>query len=355
MICVDLFCCRDSVRDNLLLRLQKYSPREDKNPKEDFFTESLAFAYNNVPHLADRILDMILPEHLRDEIGASRTQSRYEIGRIDLEMTLKNGCRVFFEHKLWSKIHEGGGEEEDRTQLDNYLTIADEVDAYVILVCPDYLAYEDRIREHPRFIGDFRWWQIFEALKRFLGHRSKDMNLERTDTFIVESILRFMEVENLQPFRSYTTEDDRTLREYDDFRLNTRKFMDHIVKELTQAFDIKILGRRGEGRSGFHRRFRAKDLEGKISLWFSTERQDNWFICPTITVFVSREHEKDLENQEFYDEWDSNKQKTSYSKDQNIADDYFELPSEEQLKITISFFKKWFDFMVDKGLVEAKT
>lgn len=90
--------------DDLLLRLRRFTPSEDRDPLEDFLTEALGWLLAHHNRLVGALLDrMGLPEvDVRETTWTTQVRTRTGI----LDMVCSTPERIIvFEHKTYSLLH----------------------------------------------------------------------------------------------------------------------------------------------------------------------------------------------------------------------------------------------------------
>lgn len=334
------------MEDDLLIKLHKYRPREKKNPKENFFTEAIAFVYRNVPGLSDEVLSVLLRENVDGRVVDVETQQTHNGSHIDLEITLSNGKRLLCEHKIEADIHYVNDEEmEDKTQLDRYLEIAEKNDWSVLLISLYDLDIDKRVKDNPRFLGDFRWSEIHNIASEYLRRKTDSEDISDQESFVLQTILRFMEEENMQPGEKFEKEDMGSLKGYEGFRSKLRKFLDAIKVKLEKEYDIEYDGKRHEGTLYYYELFESNGIICWISIWYSSKH----LIYPCISILGDlRGKEDDLKKHGFYYE------DQSYYFDCDLADDFFEWEFDDQVEYFCNSFRKGLDVLVDLRFIEKR-
>lgn len=334
------------MEDDLLIKLHKYRPREKKNPKENFFTEAIAFAYRNVSGLSDEILSVLLPDNLEGRVVDVQTQQTHNGSQIDLEITFANENKLLCEHKIEADIHYVNDEEMvDKTQLDRYLEIAEKNDWNVLLISPYDLGIDKRVKDNPRFLGDFRWSEIYSITAEYLRRKTDSEDISDLESFVLQTVLRFMEEENMQPGEKFENEDIGRLKGYEEFRNKLRKFLDEVLKEMKDEYDIEYDGRKHEGTQYYYGLFQAEDTK----CWISISYNSDWFLDPILSVYDDlRGKEEELEKHGFY--YDDK----SYNLDMDLPDGFLDWNFEKQVETFCNFFRKGLDTLVKLDFIRKR-
>ncbi len=333
-------------QDNLFINIQKYSPGEGPNPKENFLTEAFAHLLRRVPGvLASVFAPLLLEFDLEDAV--IRTQKRYSLGQIDLEMELKDSRRILIENKLEADIHWALDESgENVPQLDNYLTIADTSNGLVLLVSRDDIPLEDKVLHHPRFLGQLPWFEIWKNLSRFLETHLRSVDETHVQRYLLTQFLEFMESENMDPLKAITEKDRLMLEEYWEFRRNLRKFLDRIKSSISERFDIEFDSGRHEGTEFYYTVFRIDDIECKLFLYYDSEN----LVTPMFYVGVGIEDQMGMD----LSEYDYTREGEYFWIEHEPSEDFYEKDAETQIQEVTGFFVNSLGALQKLGLIEDR-
>lgn len=89
---------------DLLLRLRRFTPREGRDPLEDYLTESFYFLLAHYPPLAQALADRLSLPALASPRAVWETQKRTHQGIMDMVCLLPERA-IIFEHKTHSTLH----------------------------------------------------------------------------------------------------------------------------------------------------------------------------------------------------------------------------------------------------------
>lgn len=177
-------------KDSLFKRLQSYTPRLDRNPKEDFFTEAFVYAIQCDPNLLRKYVEFLssdieFPWIIEDDDSITiETQIQYDRNRPDVTIQVFDESYnqkfvIICEHKLDAN--------EGDSQLSRYSDVLDNdsCDETKLLV---YITkyYESEIEEYEFNIpfNYLRWSDIYNWI---------DSLSELSEDFLVNQIKKYME------------------------------------------------------------------------------------------------------------------------------------------------------------------
>lgn len=316
--------------ENFLINIQKYRPREDNNPQENFFTEIFSFILSKDKELVSQLLKLI---GLSDEINTYKvkTQIVYSYGIIDIELIINNSISIFIENKLGSSVNKFkekvNGENIVNNQLERYLKIQRENkknEGYVVLLAQYYEAINEKISKQLK--AHIFWKDIYLLFK---NHKSDDQVIK----FLIDQFIGLMEEENMDPYNKITKE---MIEGYNDFLDNIYKLFDEVINEIGKTNQIK---RKQSivSRNYIDCYFLFKDIT------FSIDFNRGDFKLYVERKKLTSEQEDILEKQGF------ELNKSYFWKKFEIKQDFFDCSSEEQLKRLNQFYQDNFNLI--KGII----
>lgn len=175
--------------DSLFTSLRKYRPRENTDPIENFITEAFAWLLRKDEELSRYFINDIAQRLANTannfsvpsgEISWS-TQLNYGGVFPDMEATWL-GMTLVFEHKVWSKLHDG--------QLKNYRDYheSSDNDYRMILITGHYSQYD----QNPDLA--LCWHDIYVLLNHYLA-----ASQQRETTWVINDFLQLLKSEGLGP------------------------------------------------------------------------------------------------------------------------------------------------------------
>ena len=303
--------------ENLLVNIQKYRPRENQNPKENFFTEILAFILNRDKNLLSDFVKLL---GFSEEIKTynTTTQTTHKGKAIDIEIIINGSISIFIENKIGSTVNEYG-ENTDKgiivnNQLKNYIEIQKNNKKYsghVVLLTQFSEKIEEDIKKSLK--KHIYWRDVYSLFKRY---NSKD----GINKFLINQFVGLMEEENMEPYNKITKE---MVKHFDDFLNNVEKLFEQILEELNAK-----LTNRSITLDFIDHYFIFKDI--KFSLNYGTvENEFNLYIDRnTLSKDQDEKFQKSgLQNNKAYF-W------VTYP----LGDDFFNMSSEEQFESLNKFF-----------------
>ena len=100
--------------NNLFNNIQKYMPRSNTNPKENFTTEILAYILNCDKKLFANFIKVIdLNETIQDYEVCTQVSERNKI--IDMEIIINDSISIFIENKINSSINKSIEKKDGKT------------------------------------------------------------------------------------------------------------------------------------------------------------------------------------------------------------------------------------------------
>lgn len=311
---------------NLFVNILKYRPRENRNSKENFFTEILAFVLNKDEYLLKNFISLIGLDDSIETFGID-TQVLEEHKIIDMEIIINNSISIFIENKLGSTINklekEKDGEIFIDDQLKNYLDIQNNKKnnkGYVVLLTQYSEIIDKKIRN--QLLAHIFWEDVYSLLK---NHSSKN-NITK---FLTEQFIYLMEEENMNPYTQITKE---MINGHNNFINNIEKMFKNIM-ELIENNNI-INGKNFIfSYYTIDNNFKLKDT--KYTLSFS--RYDIDFTLYIYPKDLSKLQKKKINNIGF--EIQEDYLWTSFE----INDEFLNYDSNKQLEIVQTFFIEKFD------------
>ena len=311
---------------NLFVNILKYRPRENRNSKENFFTEILAFVLNKDEYLLKNFISLIGLDDSIETFGID-TQVLDEHKIIDMEIIINNSISIFIENKLGSTINklkkEKDGEIFIDDQLKNYLDIQNNKKnnkGYVVLLTQYSEIIDKKIRN--QLLAHIFWEDVYLLLK---NHSSKN-NITK---FLTEQFIYLMEEENMNPYTQITKE---MINGHNNFINNIEKMFKNIM-ELIENNNI-INGKNFIfSYYTIDNNFKLKDT--KYTLSFS--RYDIDFTLYIYPKDLSKLQKKKINNIGF--EIQEDYLWTSFE----INDEFLNYDSNKQLEIVQTFFIEKFD------------
>ena len=171
------------MKNDLLVSLRKYHPREGKDPLENFITEAFAWILKNFDEFSIFFIQKFF-ENIDFDINNQNmnwsTQANF--GGVYPDMLLEmEGIALVFENKAWSDLHAG--------QLDSYRNYAKEnyKKSYLVLIT----ASSNQHSQNPDYA--FCWSDICLWIKEWISLQEKESE------FIFNDFSRLIENEGMGP------------------------------------------------------------------------------------------------------------------------------------------------------------
>lgn len=228
--------------NNLFVNIRKYIPRKNTNPKENFFTEVLAFILRTDEKLLSKFIEVLgLQQQLFEKSPKVITQSRHKLEKnnkyIDLEIIIHpENCQpisIFIENKFGSSVSETIEEKDDENwvnnQLDNYL----EIQKARNTVCKGYVVlltqYNEIIDESKteKLLKHIYWSDIYELFNNINKHKS----LDEVSNFLINQFVELMRSENMEPYEKI---DKKQLEHFGRHLNNVLKLVDNVGKNFSR-------------------------------------------------------------------------------------------------------------------------
>lgn len=186
-------------------------------PEENFFTESLKFILDLDEKLCNSFVKLIGADKKFVSPFEIKSQTQYGNSIIDLEITDKNGKKIFVEVKLKARENRYFSEDgkEDFGQVEKYLRLNR---GYVCFIAQEQNDIEIKTNKD-KFLGQFEWFQIYELIDNYIK-AGKGNNLA---AYFLTDFLKFMEELNMQPFQGFNKS---------DIKLSQTNFLDLYAKLL---------------------------------------------------------------------------------------------------------------------------
>lgn len=175
--------------DSLFTSLQKYRPRDNNNPIENFVTEAFAWLLRKDAELGKYLINQIAEKLVGTEkkfsltsesIGWS-TQENY--GGVFPDMVAKwSGMTLVFEHKVWSPLHTG--------QLKNYRKFHEDAgnDYRLILITGHHSQHDQK----PDLA--LCWHEVYVWINSYV-----DSSIISETTWVIKDFLQLLKSEGLGP------------------------------------------------------------------------------------------------------------------------------------------------------------
>ena len=214
---------------DLFVRLSKYRPTERITPLENFFTELVRYFLAQEPAACREFLEVVLgneAENFRLQKVESQELTKSKntnLTGLFLDLVLHSDkSELIIENKVDSEL--------GKDQLLNYLNYASErADRRVVVVSRDHneIVEQAPFKGHSQFVGDGEvlWWEIADRWSKGKAHSNQ---------FLVDSVLRFMEANQMGPLEPYQMEDMATSRLWNSFIDKTGKIVDRLSKRIRQ-------------------------------------------------------------------------------------------------------------------------
>jgi len=228
---------------DLFVRLMKYRIRKERDSKENFFTEILAFILRNDEELLSGFLKLLdkeknwLPTHIKNDFKKFKieTQVEHEGKRPDIEIII-NQVSIFIENKIESSVRKKRGVnknlnkkelDELKNQLDEYLKFQKErenknIRGYVTLLTK-YLEIIDT-KTKDKLLSHIYWEDIYQLFKK---HEKKLKELKTKNEIMF--FLKLMEDENMEPYSGITK---KMVNNYGKFLDNIQKLFEKVALGL---------------------------------------------------------------------------------------------------------------------------
>jgi len=239
------------MQNDLFVRLSKYSPSNEMTPLENFFTELVRYFLEQEPAACQDFLHVLARDREGDfpvskvatQEPFKRTNVKLSGGILDLVIR-SDKSELIIENKVDSKL--------DRDQLRKYLAYAREcMDAHVIVASREHneIVEDKEFKDDPRFLGEILWWKVADRWSKGKAYSNE---------FLVDSILKFMEVKQMGPLKPYQAEELAAPRLWNSFSDKTAKILDRLSNRIRQpdwAIDARFKweGVFSPGKVGMHR------------------------------------------------------------------------------------------------------
>jgi len=311
--------------DNLFINIQKYRPRVNNNPKENFFTEILAFILKQDKKLLEKFVRKLgFSDNIRNL--TIETQVFHEGKMIDMEIKNKK-ISIFIENKLGSSVSETKYETENEVQIENqlvnYLKIQENrkgLEGYVVLLTQFNEIIREDIKNNKKFKGHIFWHNIYPL---FYQYKPKNERIR----FLINQFKGLMEDENMNPYQKISKD---MIENYKLFLKRIRKLFENTFERTN--FKITNRGANWDEIINYHFSFQNKGL----CLAFSNNELKFYLYIKTPTL-TKNEESKVIEKGYQGDKY-------LLWKEILIKDNFFSLDDEEQLKE----FKTEFNNLVEE-------
>jgi len=207
--------------ENLFVNIQKYVPRKDRNPKEDFFLEILAFFLDNDKILLSKFVKVCGVNTGRIKKYEIRTQVKYEkYGRPDIEIIINDSVFIIIENKIDST--------QRYNQLKDYLKVAQKKKyrhSYVVYLTKYYEDVDEKIRKR---INHIYWCDVYKIFKEY---KTKNKIID----CLIPQFIGLMEEEGMEPFKKITKGMIEGYKNIDNIQVLFKQIMD----EMEKRFEVK--------------------------------------------------------------------------------------------------------------------
>ncbi len=367
-------------QDNLFVNIQKYRPRESTNPKENFFTEVLAFILRKDKESLRKFLKLFSLELDIDltnyEIKIFTQQTDEFTKRIiDIEIRLESQDKtilIIIENKIDSVVNEYVKEEKIEHQLVEYSKILkrkneqDENDkkvtTYLFLLTRDYEEPDPWIKETIKNNTEHEFKHIYwsEIYRLFNNNKITHKENEKISPkeviqFLRNQFIALMESEEMEPFDGLNEND---LRNFKNTLQQISKLFDEVGKMFIKIVDDKKLRMKPNEflYSKEDKLIESKILKNGKSLNLNLDYEiDKEKFCFTINSHLSEigTCKNDIEKMQ------KNGYHISESEEyfpHKVFDskDFFHLPAEQQIKELTEFCKIEIEFCKDLNLIYDK-
>ncbi|HEX05296.1 MAG TPA: hypothetical protein ENH10_09120, partial [Bacteroidetes bacterium] len=279
---------------SFLTSLSSYSPRAGRNPREDFFTEALAWLLKEEKELTQvyakaiaKMAGITLPAAGKIEV---RTQVTSDSGRPDMELrgyteddennvseySPRTTCWIIaFEHKL-----DAG---EGRRQIERYAEYVNK-QACACGEIPHLLVYitrynNDYIDQQPKGLAckllSLRWRHVFPVLKNY------KYDPDSRNALYLDHLIAFMEEQRMKPVESFTPIQAASVVELPQI-FDT--LTECLSGDASHAYDQIVLGKqrsdpwsqlRMYGRYGYLKSISDKDASLQLFMGFMIREDDH--------------------------------------------------------------------------------
>ena len=171
--------------NDLLVRLAKYKPSEDRIALENFLTELVAYVIHEEPTALREFLALISEELLDSEKWTIETQRSIDGYFIDLLLEAK-GHFLIVENKIDASL--------SKEQLNNYLRISRKYPSGRMALMTKILQPEAVQCSDPLFLRQVRWSELAERWEN-LGSRNS-----LNDNRLMDNVLQFMKENGMGPW-----------------------------------------------------------------------------------------------------------------------------------------------------------
>ena len=213
--------------NDLFVRLASYAPREGQTFIENFFTELVGNVLKREPAACRDFLEVVLgsqAEDFRVQEVATQVASESEsarVGGLFFDLVLRSDrSELIIENKVDCELR--------NDQFLNYLNYASEhPGARVVVVSRDHnkIVEDAPYKGHSRFVGEILWWEVADRWSEGRAYSNQ---------FLVDSVLRFMEANQMGPLEPFQMEDMAAPRLWNSFSDKTGKILDRLLKRIPQ-------------------------------------------------------------------------------------------------------------------------
>ena len=314
--------------NNLFVNIQKYRPRENTNPKENFFTEILAFILNKDKDLFKNFISLIGLDY-SIETSSINTQVLVERKIIDMEIIINDSISIFIENKIDSTINKSKGEKDGsifiNNQLENYIKIQNsktKQKGYVVLLTQYSESIDKKIGN--QLLTQIFWEDVYSLLK---NHSSKN-NISK---FLIDQFIYLMEDENMNPYTQITKE---MINGHNNFIENVKKLFENIMKSMEKNNTIE--GNTSQYSYSFIDYYFTFE---NIKCSLNYDRNDMTFSLYIKQKNLSKWQKEKLNNLDF------EKNSVWFWTSFEINDEFLNYDSNKQLDILKKFYIEKFDFV----------
>ncbi len=230
------------MKTGLLESTRKYSPREGKDPLENFITEAFSWILNNYCDFSDFFLDQLEKRGLQsDGIKGKncewKTQVKIHDAKPDMvcvSTTNENKNMIIFEHKTWS----GLSENQLQKYRDAFSQITDR-DVKVVLIT----ATRNQHEQKPDLA--LCWSDVYKLISDWIK--------ENTDaSFIFEDFIKLLRSEGMGPAAPVAHASIKYYLEAVELEKNIRDLIKRAGNELIKSFpELNLNYAAHWGRVGF--------------------------------------------------------------------------------------------------------
>ncbi len=209
---------------NIFIELNKYRPRENLTPEENFFTQSFKIILEQYREIAKEIITFLSNNKIQPNYKFE-TQKVYEKSIVDMVITGHNHNKLLLEIKVEA------GESSDK-QIQKYLNLQK---GYVAVISK-YDINPIIIKHKEQYLGLFYWSSIHSLIKKYIYKN----NIQKDE--LLYQFLSYMESKGMNSFDGIsTTVHYSTWANYQNMFLTFRNILTEIQEHFNK-FHYELSG-----------------------------------------------------------------------------------------------------------------